>query len=232
MPRRRPTDRLPQLIEAAARTFTAQGYRRTQMADVARAMGVAPGTLYLYVESKEALFDLVVQRAYAGENPPPPALPVPTPSPAQMLDQVRRRARAEGALPLLDAALRRARPRDAEAELGEIVRELYRSLSRSWRAVKLMERSALDWPELAAVWVGEIRRDIIARLRRYLERRTRQRLFRATPNLDAAARLVLETTAWFALHRHNDAEPPPIDETAAEDTVVDFVVHGLLRRPS
>ena len=56
---RPPPARFPDLIQAATRVFLAQGYRRTQMADVAAAMDAAKGTLYLYVESKEALFDAV-----------------------------------------------------------------------------------------------------------------------------------------------------------------------------
>ena len=65
MARKTPTDRLPQLIACATKMFIEQGYRRTQMEDVAAALGVAKGTLYLYVESKEALFDLVVRCADA-----------------------------------------------------------------------------------------------------------------------------------------------------------------------
>ena len=63
MARQIPDDRLAQLLEAATGVFIEQGYRRTQMADVAAALGVAKGTLYLYVESKEALFDLVCRYA-------------------------------------------------------------------------------------------------------------------------------------------------------------------------
>ena len=63
MARSIPDDRLARLVECATQVFITQGYRRTQMADVAKALGVAKGTLYLYVESKEALFDLVVRSA-------------------------------------------------------------------------------------------------------------------------------------------------------------------------
>lgn len=232
MPRRRPADRLDQLVDAAARVFTAKGYRRAQMADVAREMGVAPGTLYLYVESKEALFDLVVQRAFVDGAPPPPALPVATPDPELVLANLRKRAQQEAATPVLDAALARRRPKDFEEELGDVVREHYRNLLRSHRAVKLVERSALDWPELAAVWVGEIRRENIRRLATYLERRTRQGLIRPLPSIDVAARLIVETTAWFGLHRHGDMEPPDADEAVIEQTMVDIIVQGLVRRTS
>src|SRR4029453_9268492 len=97
--RRIPDDRLEQLVEAAAGVFIEQGYTRTQMADVATALGVAKGTLYLYVESKEALFDLVVRYADA----PRPfnatlALPVRTPKPGATVHYVRARlAQRQGA---------------------------------------------------------------------------------------------------------------------------------------
>src|SRR5215472_8507785 len=63
MARAIPPDRFQQLVDCATQVFIEQGYARTQMADVAEAMGIAKGTLYLYVESKEALFDLVVRSA-------------------------------------------------------------------------------------------------------------------------------------------------------------------------
>ena len=68
MPRTVPDDRFADLIEAATSVFLEQGYRRTQIADVAGAMGVAKGTIYLYAESKEALFEAALR--YADEPAP------------------------------------------------------------------------------------------------------------------------------------------------------------------
>lgn len=231
MARTRPADRLDALLAAAAAVFTERGYRRTQMADVAREMGVAPGTLYLYVESKEALFDLVVQRAFVGEREaPPPSLPVPTPAPGATLNHLRRRAAREGVSPLLDAALRRTRTSDAEGELRGVARELYTSLWHQRRVIRLIQRSALDWPDLAGVWFGEIRRDRIDKLTRYLTRRVKQKRLRAVPTIAATARLVLELVAWSALHRYGDPQPPRVDDSEMEDSVVDFIVNALTRR--
>ena len=52
MARSIPSGRLDALAATATDIFIAQGYRRTQMADVARAMGLAKGTLYGYAASK------------------------------------------------------------------------------------------------------------------------------------------------------------------------------------
>lgn len=44
------------ILAAAIMQFTRFGYRRTSMDDIAKAAGVAKGTLYLYFDSKAAVF--------------------------------------------------------------------------------------------------------------------------------------------------------------------------------
>jgi AcrR family transcriptional regulator len=153
MSRRAPEHRFQDLIEAATRVFIAQGYRRTQMADVAEAMDVAKGTVYLYVESKEALFDLVLQAAAVDEPLAMPAdLPVRTPPAGAPLRRVESILAAEGGgMPALVAALSRRRIGDVRVEIEVIVRELYATLRRRRVGIKLVDRCAHDHPELAAV---------------------------------------------------------------------------------
>lgn len=43
------------ILEAAVKTFARSGYHRTRVADVARAAGVADGTVYIYFKNKEDL---------------------------------------------------------------------------------------------------------------------------------------------------------------------------------
>src|SRR5258708_33682117 len=49
-----------QIIEGARRVFLAQGFDAASMGEIARAAGVSKGTLYVYFESKERLFDAIV----------------------------------------------------------------------------------------------------------------------------------------------------------------------------
>jgi AcrR family transcriptional regulator len=45
-----PADRFPAVVAAAARVFITHGYQRTQVQDVADALGLAKGTLYGYAD--------------------------------------------------------------------------------------------------------------------------------------------------------------------------------------
>lgn len=228
MARRVPHDRFDDLIQAATAVFLEQGYRRTQMADVAARLGVAKGTLYLYVESKEALFDAVLRHADAGEPIPiPEDRPLPTPPPGATLALIEKRVAESASLPALTNALARQRVVNVTAELTEIVRELYALLARHRVAIKLLDRCAADHPELARVWHGTGRIGMLSLLERFLTDRIRRGRLLEVRNVRATARIVLETVVFWAVHRHWDPTPEAIDDAVAEETVVEFVVRAL-----
>ena len=224
----RSAGRLDQLIRAALRVFMEKGYRRTQMADVAKEMGVSPGTLYNYVEGKEALFHLLIDRAFV-ESPmaPPATLPIPAPPPGATIERLRERLDEAVVLPRLDAALGAPRGPDPRAELEGIVRELYALIAKMGPAITLLERSALDLPELAQLFFFDVRRGLLERIERYLRARARTGRLRAVPHPAPAARLLLEAIAWFAMHRHRDPAAATMGDETARETVVDFVVSAL-----
>jgi len=230
MARSIPAGRLEQLVDCATRVFVAQGYRRTQMADVAAALGVAKGTLYLYVESKEALFDLVVR--YADAEPPfkdRPELPVRSPKPGATLEYVRQRLAQNQPLSSLSTALARQRVADVGAEIEAIVAELYTGMARNRRGLKLLDESAPDMPELAALWFEGARGGLIANLARYLEDRARRGKLRSLPDTAVAARFVIETVVFWAVHRHWDPHPQVVEEDVAQRTVVQLIRDALVK---
>jgi hypothetical protein len=52
---------------------------------------------------------------------------------------------------------------------------------------------------------------------------------RPVPNVQLAARMVLETVALWAIHMPWDASPRPFAEDAVEDAVVDMLVHAYAK---
>ncbi len=230
MARATPDDRIEQLVDCATAVFIDRGYTLTQMADVAAALGVAKGTLYLYVESKEALFDLVARYADA---PRPfakkPSLPVRTPKSGATLKYVRQRLAQSQVPPTLTQALSRSRVADARAEFEAIVRELYDTLAANRRGIKLLDHSARDYPELAALWFEGARGGLIALLTQYLDERVRRRVFWSVPDTAVAARLIIETVIFWAVHRHSDPHPQVVEEAVAKDTVVQFLARAFIK---
>ena len=61
-PRAERGDKRDALLRAAIDTFAARGYFNAQVADVARAAGLAAGTVYLYFRSKEDLLISIFER--------------------------------------------------------------------------------------------------------------------------------------------------------------------------
>lgn len=70
------------ILDAALGCFTQQGYHATKMTDVAKAAGLAKGSLYRYFDNKDALTDALVRRyfdairAEVSAYPAPPTLDI------------------------------------------------------------------------------------------------------------------------------------------------------------
>ncbi len=232
MVRKRALDRLPDILDTAENVFMQKGYRRAQMADVTAALGLSPGAVYRYVESKEALFDLVIRRAADRDLPLGGlTLPVPTPPAGAMLAYLRELLAGAADAPALGRALATERPDDVAAELESVILDVFRPIARHHRGLKIVERSSHEWPELAQLWWTEVREAVIANLTVYISRRIEQGLFRRYPDPVAATRLVTEVTAYFAMHRHFDPEPTDMTEEIAERTAT-IALLGALVAPS
>ncbi len=226
-PRRRP-ERLVAIVDAATEVFGQVGFARAQMADVARTAGVSVGTLYNYVEGKGALLLLCAERPFVditeGRD-----LPVATPDRLELvarLDEVLvRNVRVAD----LERAVRQpVKAEGVEAQLADIAGELYDLVARTRAAADAMERSAIDAPDLGALFYRQVRVRLLDQLTRYL--RKVDRVVPLAPPLtpDLAARSLLETVTWWARHRHRDPAPPAIDEATARAVAVALVTRTVL----
>jgi AcrR family transcriptional regulator len=225
-----PEDRLEDLIRAGAAVFSRRGYRRTQMAEVAREMGVSPGNLYNYVEGKDALFYLVLRRGF-GERPgeEPPELPVTGASVEVTSNWVSRRLDFVSDFPELEAAFARTHPSDPRAEAEAVVGELYDVLIRVRLGVDMIERSIEDVPELARIFAG-VRRELFDRYERYLRQRAAAGAIRVE-HPQAVAHLIVELCSWAARRRPHDPDATQISDAVARQAVCRFAANALLSPP-
>ncbi len=225
-------ERVLALVEAGAGQFAQLGFARTQMADIARAAGVAVGTPYRYCASKEVFFDLAVRLGF-GEDPLEgvSGLPVPERDPGATLAFVR--AWFDGRGPFV--SLRRAIDGDApadrdgvEREVRAIVGEIYDEISGHALGIRIVDRSAREWPELAELFFRQLRQLLIELLEMYVASRVGSGAFASTPDAGVLGRIVLETCAWFGMHRRFDVSPPASTDEAVRRTVIESLTRSLM----
>jgi AcrR family transcriptional regulator len=225
-------ERFPEVIAAAVRVFTREGYRAARMSDVAREAGLSEAALYRYVDSKEGLFVLAIRHALLLADMPADELgehfPLTPPSLAEMICEASQVVAAEVPFGSLGAALARPAPEDPAAELETVMRELFALEAQTREAADMIERSGRELPALAGLLNDGLRRPVVTALAEYLDSRARCGALRATPDSTATARLVLETLTWFARHRHCDPDGAAIPDDLAADTAVDALIHALV----
>ena len=228
MARRIPENRFDQLVRGATEVFIATGYRQTQMSDVAREVGVAKGTLYGYVESKEALLTLcLIHGDQVGPIPLPEMLPVTTLAQGQLGLLIKETLGRQVALPGLIRALEVSRAEDPAAEFCEVVGELFDLMHANRHGIKLLDR-CVDHPEIRDLWQTAGREQSLLLIARYLEERSRSGQFRPIEDVQFSARLLIEMVATWAVHIHWDRLPVTIDLSLAREHTIDFLAQGFL----
>lgn len=235
-----PPDRFASVVAASARVFIIHGYRRTQVQDVADALGLAKGTLYGYAQGKAALFAAAVRYADGNEPLPEPAvLPVAAPAVGEIASLVAERLEA-GTVDmrlvqaLTDPLPADAAPADHSAELTGIVTDLYARLARHRVAIKLVDRCAPELPDLAAVWFGAGRNAHVGGVEEYLLRRQHAGTLDLPGPAPLVARTVVELCVLWAVHNafdpapdpHSIARLDPIDDAAVAATLAELVVRA------
>lgn len=229
MPRKRPHNRLDIIADAATDVFIRNGFAGAGVAQIASMAKVGPGTIYLYAASKDALFDLALRRALEDPTVWAIALPHPAPERGAVADAAWRCLQNAAHFPQLWlAADSPAPPAPAVRwEVEGIVLELYTWLHRYRRAIKLVERCAGEWPDVAQVFQRRFWRGGVRRVADYLARRTREGVLPPRPDPLAAAHFLIESLTWMAVHRHWSSEGAQLPEESSAATAQQMLLAAL-----
>lgn len=215
-------------MSAALRVFGRSGFARSKMADVAAEAGVSVGTLYNYVEDKDALLLLCAAYDLDPTVIDNSSLPLTVASRKGFLVRLRDAMFVLGQLPSLDAALaRKSPPADVVGECAVIVGELFDFVARTRRGVDALERSARDVPDVAAAFYDDARVELFDNLTTYIARRAKQGRIPVQLDPVLTARFAAESITWMARHRHGDPDGQKLDETAARTTTIELVTRAI-----
>ena len=196
---RRAESRPEEIVAAALELFVERGFSATRLDEVARRAGVSKGTLYLYFESKEALFRAVLLNV---------ALPI--------LEQAEKRvADHEGSARELVQQL----VLDWWGMIGE---------TRISGIPKLMVAEASNFPELARFFVDNVVRRGRRIFTRVIERGIAAGEFRPC-NARYAARVLMAPMVFAAIWQHSLSpfDEDAYDVSDYLDLHLDVFVRGL-----
>ncbi|HEY3872540.1 MAG TPA: TetR/AcrR family transcriptional regulator [Actinocrinis sp.] len=219
---------LKEIGGACVRVFLDKGYRTAGITDVAKALGLSHGAIYTYADSKQALLYLALVRVLEPEALETMDLPVKLPEPDRIVATVDRWAARQSGLDLLTEPPRRPDPGGAEQELGEVVEQIYDFIDKNRVILRLFERCSEDLPVLTQWYFVERRRGLLAALGEFLNARIEAGLLRPVPDVPTAARFIVETIAWFAMHRHGDPDSAMLTDEDCRRTVRHLVPAAFL----
>ncbi|MHA6757665.1 TetR/AcrR family transcriptional regulator [Streptacidiphilus sp. PAMC 29251] len=216
---RMPMRPLEEIADAAVRVFLARGFRPAGISDVADALGLSHGAVYTYAKSKQALLHLALTRVLRPDAVSGLDVPVPTPPADEVIALVESWAGDRTVLPLLARASAGSSDLSAAAELGAVIDELYAFVEQNRLTLQLVERCAEHLPELAQWYFVQQRRATVEQLGAYLAARIAAGRLRPVPDVPVAARFIVETVAWFAMHRHEDQDSRMLTDDDCRRTV-------------
>lgn len=196
---RRPDARPEEILRAALATFVERGYTATRLEQVAERAGVSKGTLYLYFNNKEALFQAAVRESI-------------TP----LIEQAEQRVSSHHGSPLdlLDTLFRRWIEVLMDPVLGGLG--------------KLVMAEAGNFPDTARFYVEEVVVRARRVFRQVVERAVAAGELRALP-ADMIVRELMTPILFLSLWRHSLAvyDPEPVDPRQFLAVHWDMVMHGL-----
>lgn len=223
---RNPEQRIAELLEAGTAVFRRKGFRRTQMSDIADQMNCSTGTLYNYIDSKEALFEHAVVSGFTRSLPQSETLPLGFPKPAAVA-VIKRRSQEIAAGSALDQANRREDAEDPIEEVTLIVTTFFLFFSDYHPVLDMIEASHLDYPDVATAYL-EARRDLVFDpWMRWITRRQEEGLFRRDIDPFWTTRYLIEILAWAAWKARDGGDP--YDEDKARDAIIKLTLSSLLR---
>ena len=196
---RRRDARAPEILDAALACFGEKGFAATRMDDIAARAGITKGTIYLYFESKEAVFKALARQQVG----------------TRLAEVTERIDAFEGSsADLLRSVL---------ATIGVVVRT-----SEAVVLPKVLLAEAGTFPELAEFWRREIIDRGLGLFERIIRRGVARGEFRDLPPQHAARLCVapmLIIAFWRTVFGKFDTEP--YDYQGLIDTHIETLLRGL-----
>lgn len=223
---KKPKQRIADLFAAGTTVFRRKGFKRTQMSDIAAEMNCSTGTLYNYVDSKEALFEHAIVAGFTQTLPDSETLPLGLPRPTAV-EVITRRAGQIAKGSALELANQREEVENHAEEVTRVVTAFFVFFSDYHAVLDMIEASHLDYPDVATAYL-EARRDLVFEpWMHWVVRRQEQGAFRQDIDPEWTTRYLIEILAWAGWKARDGGDP--YDEDKAKSAIIKLALSSLLK---
>ena len=136
--------------------------------------------------------------------------------------------KVRGTTPILKSALLIDSPDDVKAELLAIVNEEFEMMASPSRVLPVIEKCAVDFPELDGFYFGRRLRRHIELFVEYVMLRTKGGFFFDFSDATVTAQIVAEVVAWSGWKRLEGHDAKQFDDAACRSVIVKYVCHALI----
>lgn len=219
------TQRIHVIIEAATLLFLRQGYSKTQISHIAKAVGVSVGTIYHdFVGKKEIMHYILkctIQPSFSTRELEKPISDEHFAGLEQDIVKLFEKSADEFKEPLL----RKLNNYSFEA----LISDAFDLLTRYAVGCLFIEKNQYDFPFLAENY-RRYRKEFLSTMTEYLKSFMEEGTIREIDNIELTAVLIVETLSWWAMDmRYTSFETSDIPIEAAKKVCMDNIISAYKR---
>lgn len=219
------TQRIHAIIEAATLLFLRQGYSKTQISHIAKAVGVSVGTIYHdFVGKKEIMHYILkctIQPSFSARELEKPISDEHFAGLEQDIVKLFEKSAEEFKEPLL----RKLNNYSFEA----LISDAFDLLTRYAVGCLFIEKNQYDFPFLAENY-RKYRKEFLSTMTEYLKTFMEKGTIREIDNIELTAVLIVETLSWWAMDmRYTSFETSDIPIEAAKKVCMDNIISAYKR---
>lgn len=217
--------RIQATAQAAARLFIQQGYARTQISHIARAVGVSVGTIYLDFAGKKEIMHFIlkcmVDPSFAEREFERPITDELFVGLEEEIKELFERLEQEFARHLQDSA--------AGCTFEGLISDTFDLFSRYAVGCLFIERNQAEFKDLAALYTA-YRTRFLDMMARCMEQLVQRGEVRPLEQLELSTTLIVEMLSWWAMDiRYNTFETKNISADLAKQVCLDNLIAAYQR---
>lgn len=219
-------DRIKSIADAATRLFLQQGYSKTQISHIAKAVGVSVGTIYLDFTGKKEIMHFILKCTL---EPDFSSREFDRPITDDLFEGLEDDIVAMFEKTGNDFAKHLA-GNAADYDLETLISDAFDMLSQYAAGCLFIEKNHFDFPFLAKHY-RQYRRKFLDTMTQYMAAFMERGTVRPLEHLELSTTLIIEILSWWAMDiRYTSFETQDISPAIAKELCMDNIISAYQRR--